>query len=84
MTEGTSSPDREWPDISRTMRGKLSSVSAASRAQAGGGAQLERLCLSPPGDLQGVADEFLHLLEGVRGFVEERLLWRAQASHLGA
>src|SRR5438034_2369755 len=41
--------------------------------QAGGGAQLERLGLLPPGDLQGLAEERLRLLDRVAVHVEENL-----------
>ena len=41
--------------------------------QAGGGAQLERLGLLPPGDLQGLAEERLRLLDRIAVPVEENL-----------
>jgi hypothetical protein len=41
--------------------------------QAGGGAQLERLGLLPPGDLQGLAEERLRLFDRVPVPVEENL-----------
>jgi hypothetical protein len=41
--------------------------------QAGGCAQLERLGLLPPGDLQGLAEERLHLLDRIAVGVEENL-----------
>src|SRR5439155_10695148 len=41
--------------------------------QAGGRAQLERLGLLPPGDLQGVAEERLRLLDRIPVHVEENL-----------
>jgi len=41
--------------------------------QAGGGAQLERLGLLPPGDLQGLAEERLRLLDRIPVHVEENL-----------
>src|SRR5437667_6938813 len=41
--------------------------------QGGGGAQLERLGLLPPGDLQGLAEERLRLLDRIAVDVEENL-----------
>src|SRR6267142_3456524 len=41
--------------------------------QAGGGAQLERLGLLPPGDVPGVAEERLRLLERIAVHLEENL-----------
>src|SRR5436190_21667061 len=41
--------------------------------QAGGGAQLERLGLLPPGDLQGLVEERLRLLDRIAVHVEENL-----------
>src|SRR5439155_19875190 len=41
--------------------------------QAGGGAQLERLGLLPPGNLQGLAEERLRLLDRIAVGIEENL-----------
>src|SRR6266480_3958746 len=49
--------------------------------QGGGGAQLERLGLLPPGDLEGLAQERLRLLDRIPVGVEENL--RAQPVELG-
>src|SRR6202158_1173091 len=48
-------------------------VALPESRQAGGGAQLERLGLLPPGDLQGLAEERLRLLDRIPVRVEENL-----------